>query len=131
MADAVHAVVPVAGADERQAVRAGGDAFLDGAAAVLEERAVFADDRRQVVSLVLALGQRRRRQERRLLVEDPASPVTRTYSATTNGSQSRSSEQRLRSPRPERLVPPVLHVAFDELAAGRAEDVLARELRRG
>ena len=48
---------------------------------------------------------------------------------STYGSQSRSSEQRLRSPRPDRLVPPVLHVALDELPAGRAQQVRARQVR--
>ena len=43
--DAVHAVVPVAAADERQAVGAGGQALVDRAQAVLEERACSAETR--------------------------------------------------------------------------------------
>ena len=39
VADPVHAVVPVAGADQRQAVRADGEAAVERARAVLEERA--------------------------------------------------------------------------------------------
>ena len=38
LADAVHAVVPVAGADQRQAVRAGGEAEVEAARAMLEQR---------------------------------------------------------------------------------------------
>ena len=51
--DAVHAVVPVAGAEERKAVRARGQALVDRAQAVLEERAVFGGHARQSVGFVL------------------------------------------------------------------------------
>ena len=53
---------------------------------------------------------------------------SRTYSATTKGSQSRSSEQRDAQAAAARLVPPVLHVAFDELPAGGAQQVRARQV---
>ena len=69
-ADAVHAVVPVAGADERQAVRAGGDALVDRPDAVLEERAVLGGHARLAVGLVRVGREQRRLEERHALVED-------------------------------------------------------------
>ena len=57
-----------------------------------------------------------------------ASPVARTYSATTCGSQSRSSEQRLRSPRPVGSCHQCCTSPFDELPARGAEQVLARQI---
>ena len=50
-ADAVHAVVPVAAADERQAVGAGGEALVDRPHAVFEERAVLGGHARLAVRL--------------------------------------------------------------------------------
>ena len=102
---------------------------VDRADAVLEQRAVLGRRR--------AAGRTPRARRARAAAPSetgtrssrtPTSPVVRTYSATTYGSQSRSSEQRVRSAAAARLVPPVLDVAFDELPAGRAEQVLAREV---
>ena len=129
LADAVHAVVPVAAAEQRQPVRASRDAALDRAQAVLEQRAVFAGHgrRRRTTSCSSAVSSGASRNGTRSS-STPVSPVVRTYSATTCGSQSRSSEQRRAEAAAGRLVPPVLHVAFDELPAGGAQEVLARQV---
>ena len=52
-ADAVHAVVPVAGADQRQSVRADLEAGIEPARAVLEQRADLVGDRRVEEAVVL------------------------------------------------------------------------------
>ena len=126
--DAVHAVVPVAGAHQRQAVAADGEAAVEGARAVLEERR--------------ALAPRRRARS------TPRPGPARAAGPSRNGTLSSSSAS---SPRdlevvrggvgqPQQVVrdagagaaarrrmPPVLHVAFDELAAARrAADARAR-----
>jgi len=51
--DAIHAVVPVAAAEERQPMRPLGQALVDGAEAVFEQRGVFARDRGLGVRLLL------------------------------------------------------------------------------
>ncbi len=70
VADPVHPVVPVAGADQRQAVRTDGQAGLDRPGAVLEQGRRFSGEFRQVVRVVLAGTDRRALDERHRLVED-------------------------------------------------------------
>ena len=68
--DAVHAVVPVARADQGEPVDADGEAAVERARAVFEERrGVFADHRLEE-RIVLALAQRRSFQERNCFVEN-------------------------------------------------------------
>ena len=130
-AHAVHPVVPVSAAEERQPVRAGGQALVDRAQAVLEERAALGGDARLDVGLLLVRGERWRFQERHALVEDTRVP-----------GRPRVVRGRVRQPQQvvgaagacapaARLVPPVLDVAFDELVAGRPQQVLAGEVRPG
>ena len=57
-ADPVHAVVPVAAANQRQAVGAGRQAFVDGTQTMLEHRSLFAGDARQQIRLLRACGER-------------------------------------------------------------------------
>ena len=56
--------------------------------------------------------------------------MTPTWCATTSGRKTRSSVIRVRTPRPDGRVPPVLHVALLELARRRAQDLCPRLLRR-
>ena len=93
--DAVHAVVPVAAADERQAVGAGGEALVDRANAMFEERAVLGGHARLAVRLVLVRREQRRLEERHALVQhaDVAGRAD-VLAPPTYGSHSRSSEQR-------------------------------------
>src|SRR5690606_1069022 len=57
-ADPVHAVIPVAGADERQAVLAGErQALVEATGAMLEERRLLVRDVGHEEGIVLALGQ--------------------------------------------------------------------------
>ena len=69
-ADAIHAVVPVAGAHQRQAVRAEREAVVERARAMLEQRRRFVGDRRAGSKLSCSLGlQRLAVEERHLFVE--------------------------------------------------------------
>ena len=79
LADAVHAVVPVAGADQRQAVFADGEALIQRARAVFEERRAFVRDRWLEVRIVIAGPQRLAFDERHAFVEHrDMSPVVST-----------------------------------------------------
>ena len=61
----------------------------------------------------------------------PVSPVTRTYWSATNGSHSEIVGEARSYSAPRRLVPPVLHVALDKLAARGAQQMTARDLGLG
>ena len=128
--DAVHPVVPVAAADQRQPVRADGQALVDRANAMFEERAVF--------------GRTRRAARRRSAGPASSGGASRNgmRSSSTRGvagcrhvlgDDERQPQQIVGATRSQaaaaRLVPPVLHVAFAELTAGGAQDVRARQIR--
>ena len=127
-ADLVHPVVPVAGADERQALRAGRQRRVDRARRVAEERVDLGRDGGLEVGLPLALGERRALEIRRLLV--PHARVARRLDVAQG--RPRQPEQVVRAARaraaPRRLVPPVLHVALAELARRGPHEMLAREV---
>ena len=128
-AHAVHPVVPVAAADQRQPVRAGRQAPVDRAHAVLEERGPLRGHARLAVGLLLVRRERRGLQEGCALVEH-ARVAGRPRVVRDRVGQP---QQVVRAARARaaaaRLVPPVLDVALDELAGGRAQQVLAREVR--
>ncbi len=126
--DPVHAVVPVAAAEQRQPVGAGGDRLVDGAQTVLEERARFGGDRGLQVGLVGALVEQRRGEERHALVEHRR--VAGHSQVARDGERQPEQVVRAAGARAlaRRRVPPVLDVPLDELAAGRAQQVLAREI---
>ena len=71
LADAVHAVVPVAGTEEREPVHADREALVERARAVLEERRLLVGDHRLEEGVVFALVERRSVEEGDDLVEDP------------------------------------------------------------
>ena len=105
-------------------------ASLDGADAVLEERRRLRRDRRQrrsVSSGPASSGGASRNGTTSSSTD--WSPVCATYAATAYGSHSRSSEQRVRVPRPARRMPPVLDVAFDELPRRGQQQMRAAEIR--
>jgi hypothetical protein len=67
--DAVHAVVPIAAADQRKTVGSGREALVDRANTVLEERPVHLSHTRLAVRLLGVGRQDRRLEEWRALVE--------------------------------------------------------------
>jgi hypothetical protein len=67
-ADAVHPVVPIAGAHERQVVRAAGDATLECPLAVLKKRPGLGCEAEECVALTLLGSQRRAVEEGDALV---------------------------------------------------------------
>ena len=130
-ADAVHPVVPVSASHEGQPVRAGGQALVDRAQAVLEERAALRGHARLDVGLLRVRGEGRGFQERRELVEDArVSGRPRVVRRRVRQPQQVVRAAGARAPS-ARLVPPVLDVALDELVAGRPQQVLAGEVRPG
>ena len=129
-ADAVHAVVPVAGADQRQAVAPTCQAGIEAAGAVLEQRADLVGDRRAGRSC------RARRPA------DAAPSRNGTISSSTAASPVALDIVRdgvgepdpvVGDPRAHALTrmrqPPMLHVALDELPRRGAQQVLARHRR--
>src|SRR5207244_1328234 len=67
---AVHAVVPVSRAHERQPVRADFEAPIERASAMLEDRAALRGDLRMSIRILLAWLEQRRLDERNPLAED-------------------------------------------------------------
>ena len=127
----VHAVVPVARPHERQAVRADAQAVLDRPHAVLVCRGGVRRAPRQVVIGVVALVHRAALEERDRLVEH-ARIAGRVHVARHRERQPQVVVGATRAhAAARRRVPPVLHVALDELAAGAAQQVLAQELGLG
>ena len=123
--DTVHAVVPVAGADQRQAVGAPGEPALDRANAVLVERRAFGRHLRLAVVFQLPRLELGCLQERHLHVQHGA--ITR--GGHVMGPRVGQPQHVVGAPRAHAAarvrVPPVLHVAREELAGGAAEQVLA------
>ena len=125
---AVHPVVPVPGAHERQAVAADREAAVERARAVFVQRGLQRRDLRLEVSIRLSGLQGRSRQEGRLLVEHALIAGHLDVVARRVGEP----EQVVGDPSPHALalgvVPPMLHVALFELTRRRAQQVLARQL---
>ena len=95
-----------------------GEAALDRAHAVLEERCRLGRTSRADRRLSCSVGASGAPSRNGTRSSRTAGRRCRRGSAATAyGSQSRSSEQRVRMPRPLGRMPPVLHVAFDELPA--------------
>ena len=128
--DQVHAVVPVARADERQPMLARVETHRDRADAMLVQRGPFDRDRRPFVRFVFAGLERTAVEERHLLVEH------RCIAGRLHVLQRRVDEPQpiVRKARahalPARLVPPVLDVSFAELPRRGVEQVVPRESRR-
>src|ERR1700751_3392628 len=67
--DAVHAVVPIAGANERKTVGSGGKSFVDRSNTMFEECSIFARHSRLTVRFMRICRKERRFQKRRALVQ--------------------------------------------------------------
>src|SRR5882724_4248559 len=127
--DPVHPVVPIAAADQRKAVGASRKALVDGAHTMVEEGTRFGGTPRLPVGLSLARGEHRSLQERNELVEDAVVPgrvhvmrygvrqPEQVVRATGSGAAAGG------------LVPPVLHIPFDELPARGPDDVRPQNVR--
>src|SRR5436190_119993 len=96
---------------------------------MVEQGSVFGGNSRQSIRLLFVTCERRRLQERRALVQDGA--VTgRTYVFRDDMRQPQQIVGATAAkPATERLVPPVLDVAFDELPCGGAKKVCACKFR--
>ena len=128
MPNAVHAVVPVTAADERQAVRAHRSSGLDRADAVLVDRLGGLGDGRLDVGVLCLEREQRRLDEVRSLVEHAR--VTRRLEVLGDhegqpvpvvGDVSAHASAR-------EGLPPVLDVALGELVAAGVEDLPAHEV---
>ena len=126
--DAVHAVVPVAGAHERQPVRAPRERAVERATAVRVDVGRLPGRRRQEVGLILAGFERPRFNEGGRLVED--APIA--GGANVEGGDVRQPQQVVGEARARaavaRRMPPMEHVALDELVRGVEENLRARQL---
>ena len=123
MADTIHPIVPVARTDQRQAVRAVLHRAIDGPDRMLEQRRLLVGDRWEVVDFRLAGLERRRFEERHDFVQHRciAGPPD------IDGDGIREPQPIVGASRPcaapARRMPPVLHVAFNELAGGGTKQV--------
>ncbi len=130
-ADAAHAVVPVARAHQRQAVDAGGEAVVQRPRAMLEQGPALVGDGRREEPIVLRRRQHRCGQEPGVLVQHRRVP--RRLDVVRGGVGEPGAV--VGNPRPHAHAgpgqPPVLHVAFQELPARRAQQVFAHQVRAG
>ena len=129
-ADAVHAVVPVAAAHQGQAVHADGQAVVDGARAVFVERGALVARLCDVVGVFGAWRHGLAREEGHHLVEHGrvASGVDVVDSGMAQPEQVVGEMGANASP--GRRMPPVLHIAFGELARRRQQQLAAQHGRR-
>ena len=98
--DAVHAVVPIAGPDERQSVGADREALVDRAHTVFEDGPIQRRDAGQAVRLVRANREHRRFQIGHALVQDAGVACRADVFGDHEGQPERSSEHSERRPRP-------------------------------
>src|SRR5262249_52235186 len=120
-ADAVHTVVPVAGAHERQTMWAEAPGIADGADTMLIERSLFFRRLRQAVRVFLSWRERRPFEEGIRHVQH-ACVATDLHIVTRGEGQPEEIVREMRADAAaRRRMPPVLHIAFDELMFRRAE----------
>ena len=131
MADPVHAVVPVAGAHQRQAVRAQRQAAVDGAGAVLVHAGGLLAGLGCVIRVFSAFGNRRSVDECHVLVQHAG--VARGLQVVAAGVG--QPQQVVRKMGAHAFaagrVPPVLHVTFGKLARSTEHDLGAQPRRVG
>ena len=127
MTDAIHAVVPIARSDERQPVGANGQSALDGADAVLVKGAALPRHLGLAIILELAGCQGRCFEERQPLIEQR--DVAAAGQVMCDGKRKPQEVVRTAAAHAAARVgvPPMLDVAFDELASRTAQDVLPVE----
>ena len=129
VADPVHAVVPVAGAHQRQAVYAGRQALVDGAGAVLVHARALLAGARGVVGILGAVGDPGTDEEGHPLVEHRAVRADLHVVGRGIGQPEQVVREMRAHPGAARHVPPVLDVALGELARRIDEDLLAQARR--
>ncbi len=131
LADQIHAVVPVAAADQRQVVNAETQAVVHGADAMFVKCRNLIGNLRQVVIRFLIGPQGPLPQKRDGFVEDAG--VAGGDDVTAQGVRQPEiivGEVRAHASA-DRRVPPVLHVPFLKLPRGGAEQMLAQQARLG
>src|SRR5207245_9030704 len=114
-ADSIHSIVPVASADQRQAVGADRQAPVERTGAVLEERGALGRDRGLEVRFEAVVRQHRALDEWDLLVENRRVPGDRDVVRGREGEP----DPVIGDARPDAAargrMPPVLDVAFEKL----------------
>ncbi len=114
-ADAVHAVVPVAGADERQPACTQRQTDVDRTRAVFVQTCLLARDRRLKKCFVLAILQRFALDEIYLLVEQRCITCCADVVRSNVRQPDAVVGHRRADTLPGRRQPPVLHITFNEL----------------
>jgi hypothetical protein len=128
VADAVHAVVPVAGADEGEVVGAGGSGAADGADAVVVEGGGFVGGAGEVVDGFFVGGEGAGVEEGGGFVEDAGVAGGGDVAGGDVGEPEEVVGDFGADAATDGGVPPVLDVAFAELAGGGDEEVFAGEM---
>ena len=127
-AHSIHAIVPVARADQRQAVRADDERSVDRAQAMLVDVATLPRRRRLQIGFVLARLEQTGAEKFGLLVEH--APVAR--GADVERGDIRQPQQVIGAARARAAIggwmPPVKHVTLDELMSGMQHDLCAGEI---
>ncbi len=122
----VHAVVPVPAAHERQAVGSETQAVLDGAHAMLVQRAHLLRARGQVVVAVLLFVDGTSLEVRHLLAQDARVAQRGDVAADGVGQPQVVVRDARADPAAEERMPPVLDVALAELPRRRTQDLLTQ-----
>ena len=128
LADAVHAVVPVAGAHQGQAVHAGLEAEIEAPRAMLVQRRRLIGLAWLEVEIVLARLEGGTVEERHLFVEDRRIARRLDVVRRDRGEPRPVVGDARAHALPGRREPPMLEIALDELPRRCAQDVLARQL---
>ena len=116
MANAVHPVIPVARSHQGQAVRAGGQAAIDGAGAMLVHRCQSGADVGGVVSVLEALGNRCAFNKRHLFIQQ-CCIACHIHIVRAGKRQPQQVVAKVGAHAfAARSVPPMLNIAFSKLA---------------
>ena len=128
--NAIKAVVPITSSDQRQPMRTGSGRARDGPPTMFEQRTLRGGSDRNGKTLGLLFLQWFAVEEWNHLIENRSV----AGGANVMRGDERKPEKIVTEPRPDagaRLwMPPVLHIAFQELPCGRAQDVLASQVWR-
>ncbi len=129
LTDAIHAIVPVAAAHQRQTVLADCETAVESARTVFVDRSSFLRNLRLCVVFVLVRRELSLFKEGHYLVEHRSI----SGDADVERSNKRQPYQVVRNSRAHAAatwrMPPVLHVAFLKLVRRREQDLFARDLR--
>ena len=131
LADQVHAVIPVATAHERQTMGAERQTVVHRPDAMLVECGNFIGNLRQVVVRLLVGPQQPGTQKRHAFIQHSRVAGGAHIAAKCVGKPKIIIRKMRAHAAADRRVPPVLHVAFVELATGSAQQMLAQEARLG